>query len=161
LRALPSGPTSIDMVASAAFLVGMVLGLGDSIEGLLPYFPFHYAERNFYRAAQQGFEAKLLWPSILPPSPKERSVCDLANDMLPVAQRGLEMSGVDSKDISRMLDVIRDRIDTGMNGARWQRHILEQLEKQMPRSKAFPVLVDMYLAEAKHGCPVTSWRTTL
>ena len=158
LRALPSGPTPIDMVANAAFLVGMVLGLGDSMESLLPYFPFHFAERNFYRAAQQGLDANLLWPSVAPPSPRERPVCELANDLLPVAQRGLEENGVDSKDVDRMLRVIRERIDSRMNGARWQRQLLARLEQQMSRSEALSVLVEQYVKEAQSGGPVTTWR---
>ena len=40
LRALPAGPTPLDMVANAAFLVGMALGLQSEVDGLLPLLPF-------------------------------------------------------------------------------------------------------------------------
>ena len=54
MRALPSGPTPLDMMASAAFLIGISIGLRDRIDQLIPAFPFEYAEYNFYRAAQFG-----------------------------------------------------------------------------------------------------------
>jgi citrate lyase beta subunit len=44
MRALPSGPTPLDMAASGAFLVGLTMGLRDVVEGILPALPFRTAE---------------------------------------------------------------------------------------------------------------------
>ena len=51
MRALPAGPTAVDMVANAAFLIGLAEGLRPHINELLPGLPFPRAEYNFYRAA--------------------------------------------------------------------------------------------------------------
>jgi hypothetical protein len=70
LRALPSGPTLPDMLANAAFLLGLTLALREDVEWMLPAFPFEHAHRNFYRAAQHGLDATLLWPVPDAPSPQ-------------------------------------------------------------------------------------------
>jgi gamma-glutamyl:cysteine ligase YbdK (ATP-grasp superfamily) len=71
LRAFGGGPTPIDMAANAAFLIGMMAGLRSEIAYLLPRLPFRYAEYNFYRAAQHGLDAVLLWPTARGNSPRE------------------------------------------------------------------------------------------
>ncbi|MGD9851614.1 MAG: glutamate--cysteine ligase [Nitrospirales bacterium] len=157
LRALPSGPTPIDMVASAAFLIGLTLGLSRKIETLLPHFPFDYAHRNFYRAAQYGVDATLLWPTSGVGGPKEMSVCALAEELLPIAQEGLCEAGVNQQEIDRLFQVIRRRIQTRMTGARWQLMILEQLDKKMDRSAALSEMLERYLTHSHTGVPVAEW----
>ncbi len=157
LRALPAGPTPQDMVANAAFLVGMALGLQSETERLLPYFPFEAAHRNFYRAAQQGLDAVLLWPTEGHPSPTEISVCDLAMELLPFAERGLIEMGVHETEIRRMLDIIRARITSRMTPARWQRQILEYVGRRMSRPEALARMLEVYLEEIHRGKPVTEW----
>ena len=156
-RSLPSGPTPLDMVANTAFLVGMVHGLSSQMDDLIPSFPFEYAHHNFYRGAQFGLDAVLLWPSTQYPSPRERPVCDLALEMLPVAERGLSQLGVESKERERMVEVIRTRIERRCTGARWQRRMLDHLEQRVPRRKAVVALLDQYLDQAARGCPVGEW----
>ena len=63
LRALPAGPTVTDMLANAAFLLGLTLALAPEVRAALARrFAFQQAERNFYRAAQYGLAAELAWP---------------------------------------------------------------------------------------------------
>ena len=50
-RALPAGPTVIDMLASAAFLLGTTLGLAPEVDRLLPAYPFELARHAFHHAA--------------------------------------------------------------------------------------------------------------
>ena len=50
------------MVANAAFSIGLAVGLADEIWEYIPTMPYNYAEYNFYRAAQNGLDAKILWP---------------------------------------------------------------------------------------------------
>ena len=61
MRALPAGPTAVDMVANAALFIGLAEGLRPQVDTLLPALPFSLAEYNFYRAAQHGLEARLVW----------------------------------------------------------------------------------------------------
>ena len=156
-RSLPAGPTPLDMVANTAFLVGMVAGLSPRVDELLSSFPFEYAHHNFYRGAQFGLDAVLLWPSIRYPSAREIPACDLALDMLPVAERGLSQLGVDAQEINRTLEVIRTRIERRRTGARWQRRTLDHLEKRASRRQAVVALLDRYLEQLDQGCPVGEW----
>lgn len=157
LRALPSGPTPIDMVASAAFFIGLTLGLSRNIECLLPHFPFDYAHRNFYRAARYGVDATLLWPTLGVGGPQEMSVCHLAEQLLPIAEEGLSGAAVNQQEIDRLFQVIRRRIETRMTGARWQLMMLEQLDKKMDRSAALSGMLERYLSHSLTGVPVAEW----
>ncbi len=158
LRALPAGPTPIDMAANAAFLIGMVLGLRSQIQHMLPIFPFDYTHRNFYRAAQVGLEAQLLWPSESPPSPCEIPLRTLARTMLPIAKQGLSEAGVTEQESETMLGIIQQRLDTGINGATWQRDSLNQFEQRLPRPEALTAMLEQYLIHSNEGRPVTEWR---
>jgi len=158
LRALPSGPTPIDMAANAAFFVGLTLGMRHHIVEILHQFPFEYAHRNFYRSAEYGMEAMLVWPNVKTHGLREISVCALARELLPVAEQGLEEFGVDKKEIQTMLNVIRDRLDARMNGARWQLHRLEQYERRGDdRPTALTHMLEDYLRASHTGAPVSQW----
>jgi gamma-glutamyl:cysteine ligase YbdK (ATP-grasp superfamily) len=157
LRALPSGPTPLDMVATAAFLLGLVVALRDELEDLLPAFPFRYAEHNFYRAAQRGLDATLLWPTKKPPSPAEHPVLELIDELLPRADEGLDRLGVDAADRARYLSVIRDRRAALTTGARWMRRSLLRLDAHHQRPEALQRLTQAYLANVATGRPVHEW----
>jgi len=157
IRSLPSGPTPVDMTASAAFLLGTAVGLRPAIDRMLLTFPFWCAEYNFYRAAKHGLDADLLWPPGPFQAPVDTSVAILIRDMVPVAEEGLAVMGVESGEIKRLLDIIRGRLDTGINGSRWQSRILEQLEPQRSRTEALGRLLELYLERGASGCPVHEW----
>ena len=157
LRSLPSGPTPLDMAANTAFLVGMIQAFSSEVDRLLPVFPFEYTHRNFYRGAQFGLDAVLLWPVTRYPSPREIPVRDLAMDLLPLAEQGLSQLGVDAQESKRMLDVIRVRIQRGRTGARWQSQTLEHLERRSPRRQAVVALLNRYVEQLDQGDPVGEW----
>ena len=62
MRALPAGPTVTDMLANAAFLIGLALWLAGQDERWTYALPFERADHGFYRAAQYGLAAELSWP---------------------------------------------------------------------------------------------------
>ena len=62
MRGLPAGPTMIDMMANAAFLLGLSLWLAEQNPRWTYDLSFERAEHNFYRAAQYGLAALLTWP---------------------------------------------------------------------------------------------------
>jgi gamma-glutamyl:cysteine ligase YbdK (ATP-grasp superfamily) len=156
LRALPSGPTPVDMMASAAFLVGLTIGLRKTMQTLLPAFPFRYADYNFYRAAQTGLNAELLWPTFDATSPGQFIALDLCRQLLPVADEGLAEIGVAADERGRLLGVIRDRLDSKTTPAAWQRRTLEEFGN-MRRPEALQALVEKYLSMAATGKPVAEW----
>ncbi|MFN8669206.1 MAG: hypothetical protein U0164_18625 [Gemmatimonadaceae bacterium] len=157
MRALPAGPTPIDMAASAAFLVGLTIALRDDLDALLPGFPFPYAEWNFYRAAQRGLDARLLWPSPVAPSPMPVSARAMVARFLPDAARGLETLGVADAEIQRMLKIIRGRLETGQTGARWQRHMLDHCLQHLDLRDSLACMMEQYISRSLTGEPVHSW----
>jgi gamma-glutamyl:cysteine ligase YbdK (ATP-grasp superfamily) len=156
LRSLPSGPTPIDLMAGAAFHVGMTVGLSHVINDLLPAFPFRYADYNFYRAAQNSLDAILLWPDLADTSPREASASDLCREMLPVADEGLAEIGVDETERRLMLGLIEERIDRQLTPAAWQRKNVSDAGG-IPREGALRDLVEAYLEKANTRRPVTEW----
>lgn len=161
MRALPSGPTPLDMVANAAFLVGMTLGLRERVPELLAALPFSYAQYNFYRAAQHGLDASLIWPSKRKRSPETVPLRELAERMLKTAEQGLQSVGVDAEDIARVLSVIQGRIAANITGADWQlRHIAALEERPLGRDDAMHQMLDRYLLNIASGKPVHEWDLT-
>ena len=157
MRALPAGPTPVDMVASAAFLIGLIIGVRDRIDNFLPGLPFTYAEWNFYRAAQRGPDAELLWPSESAPSPAQVPVRLLIEHFLPDAARGLAMLGVDVDEADRLLGVIRARLQRGVTGARWQLQRLARCMERLGRDDALACMMNDYIERAAEGRPVHEW----
>ena len=157
LRALPSGPTLADMLANAAFLLGLTLALREDAAWILPAFPFEHAHRNFYRAAQHGLDATLLWPAREAPSPRPVRAPELIEALLPRAREGLVAAGVEEEEAARWLGVFADRAASGRTGARWQRRALARLERGRSREAALHELVAHYRAEAARGRPVHEW----
>ena len=155
-RSLPSGPTPVDMMANAAFHVGLTIGMSHRVDALLPAFPFRYADYNFYRSAQSSLDAELLWPSLKETSPREIGASDLCRVMLPVADEGLAEIGVDEFERDRLLGIVRDRLDTGITPARWQRETLHDMG-DIPRDIAMRHLVEAYLDRINDYRPVTEW----
>jgi hypothetical protein len=157
LRALPSGPTLADMLANAAFLLGLTLALRRETAWMLPAFPFEYAERNFYRAAQHGLAATLLWPA--PRRPRRAGGrAELVARLLPQAQRGLVEAGVDEAEAARMLA-------RGGRAGRQRPHRralaaarpARAPSSACPRDEALAALVARYRHQAEGGRPVHEW----
>jgi len=158
LRALPAGPTIVDMMANAAFLIGLSLGLAGEMRARLETFPFESAHRNFYRAAKWGLDSMLSWPaSDARDGAVEVVARDLVASLLPVAERGLRDAGVDSVEIGEHLSVIRARCESGQTGAQWQTAAIRQLDQQMDRVSALALVVERYFELSNSGLPVHCW----
>lgn len=158
MRAMPAGPSLIDMTANAAFLVGLTLALAPQMGWMARSLPFDLARRNFYAAARQGLDAILLWPSATAPSPRPWAATDLVAQLLPVARVGLTGCGVDAHEADELLAVVAERVRAGITGAVWQRRALARLERALPRRQALAALTEVYLARAADGAPVHTWR---
>jgi gamma-glutamyl:cysteine ligase YbdK (ATP-grasp superfamily) len=157
-RLLPSGPTVVDMVANAALTLGLTLGLSDDMEGLLPTLPFGYAETNMYAAAKCGLSAELLWPSNVAPSPRTRPAREVVLALLPVAERGLTEHGVDLEEARDLLEIIRERCESGRTGAAVQRALVARHERAgAPREQALTEMLEAYLDWSVRDVPVHRW----
>ena len=156
-RAMPSGPSVVDMMANAAFLIGLTLGLAPEADRWVTRIPFEHARWGFYRAAQHGLDADLLWPASSAPSPRRVNAATLALELMPVARDGLLAAGVDANDVDPWLDILRSRIQSRQTGAQWQRRALEALERDQTRDEALHSLVLRYAEHSERDEPVHQW----
>jgi hypothetical protein len=157
LRALPSGPTVVDMLANAAFLLGLTLDLAPGAGSLTRRFAFRQAHHNFYRAAQFGLGAELAWP--LGPDGRARTLpaAELVRQLLPAARRGLVDAGVVAEEVDGLLEAVAARTAGGQTGAAWQRQALAALERRLGRGPALAAMLERYLDLQHGGTPVHTW----
>lgn len=161
LRALPAGPTAIDMAASAALLVGLSLGLQPRMAQLQQALPFEVAQANFFSAAQFGIDAQLLWPGPGDGPPQRHTLATLMPQLLELAHAGLERLGVEADERSRLLGVVRARAQAHTTGACWQLRMLDRLSTLGSREQALSAMFACYLRESHGGKPVHEWSEAL
>ena len=154
-RVLPSGPTIVDEVANAAFWFGLISALANREEDVRDRIAFDDAKANFFLAAQHGMNAQFVWfdgQTV----PAHQLVCDR---LLPLAEEGLVLGGVDAKDIAHYLGVIETRAKTGRTGAKWQLESLAGMGERGSIGERMNALVAGMIARQKEGRPVTEWDT--
>ena len=156
-RFLPAGPTVLDMLANAALCIGWSLGLGESTDHYVARLPFKFAEYNFYRAAQRGMDANLIWPRKHKGGLEERPIRLLIEEFLPRARQGLDTLGLDSADVDRLWKVIEERFDTGQTGSQWQLKTFEKYRQQVDTAEACRRMLKDYVDNMQVGTPVTGW----
>lgn len=156
-RAMPAGPTVIDMMANAALAVGWTLGVADSIDHYMARLPFRFVEFNFYRAAQKGMAAKLIWPRKHVGGLEERPITELIEEFLPRAREGLGRIEVAGGDSDRLWQVIEQRLESRMNGASWQLKQFEHYRSTESVEKACSSMLADYVHNVMEGNPVASW----
>ncbi len=157
MRALPAGPTPIDMVANAAFLIGLAEGIRPQINQLLAALPFEMARYNFYRAAQNGLHASLVWPQADQSCCKEQTVSTIIKQLLPCAQQGLDSIGISPEESGRYLAVIEKRLQRQQTGSIWQQARLEQLKARMPLIDALHHMLEEFMTNSESNTPVAEW----
>ena len=147
-RVIPSGPSTLDAVANAAFYYGAAIAMVNLPTAPELLLQFDRARDNFYRAAQLGLRAQLHWLD-----DKTHPVIELLlNVLLPMAQEGLELLGVAASDSKEYLEVIRQRLETGTNGAVWQRAFVAKHGRDMQ------ALTAAYFEHQHSGLPVHEWK---
>jgi len=157
MRSLPAGPTAVDMVANAAFLIGLAEGIRPRIHQLLSGIPFGIAEYNFYRAAQHGLDAKLVWPEFDQSGFGEQAVCSIIEKMLPLARQGLDGIGVAPAESARYLGVIQRRLERRQTGAIWQQKMLAGLSGTLSREAALHELLEVFIRHSTDNQPIADW----
>src|SRR5690606_9043398 len=127
MRALPSGPTSIDMSANALFLLGAALAVQEDISRFTRVLPFRYAEQNFYRAAKYGIEANLIWPSRHRAELREVPVLEVALPSRPLIREKRLQYPLTPHEAERLWQATHGRSERRITPARWQRQMLARL----------------------------------
>lgn len=157
MRSMPAGPTAVDMCANGLFAIGAALAVLDDIGHLTSILPFSYTEHNFYRAAQYGIDADIIWPQKDQVQLQDTPLLTVARELLPRAREALKRTAVDETEINRLLGIIEGRIETAMTGARWQRHITESFFKSLSPDEAFRSMLSLYMANQKKNIPLHEW----
>ncbi len=156
MRALPSGPTVRDMMANAAFLVGLTLALAPEIEHWLTQLTFGHARRNFYEAAHRGLAAELLWPTASS-RPRPIDARTVVEQSLTLARSGLVANGVRPHEADRHLDVIAQRVEVGQTGAVWQRRVFDDASRSLDAIEACRTVTRAYRLASASEKPVHTW----
>lgn len=114
-RPLPAGPSLPDMMANLAFTIGLVAAWSALDEPPEARLPFETARANFHAAARDGLYARLTSLDGRP-----RSATQWLRQLLPVARQGLEQLQVAGKLADGWMQLLHERLDSGLTGARWQ-----------------------------------------
>jgi CBS domain-containing protein len=157
-RALPSGPTTLDEIANAAFFSGLLLSLPGEYGDVSKRMPFDDAKTNFFTAARHGLYAQFSWID-----GKTYAASPLILDhLLPLARKGLEHAKVSSHDIDLYLGVIEERVRSGQTGAQW---ITKSFQTMASHSRdvrnrlvAKEILVRQQTGEPVHRWPILEVR---
>ncbi len=157
-RAFPAGPTIIDMMANAALAIGWTQALSKDIEGYLVKMPFQYAEYNFYRAAQKGLDAEILWPKSAQHKLTESTAYDVIKELLPLAAVGLRELQVEESEINRLMAVLQARLASRQTGSQWQLNSLQNYENMHTRDASLALMLRDYVENMMSGMPVSSWK---
>jgi gamma-glutamyl:cysteine ligase YbdK (ATP-grasp superfamily) len=146
-RVAPAGPSMVDMVANAGLFFGLIDALSGARTAPESQLSFEQARSNFYAAAREGLRAQIVWLD-----GKVRPVRELIlQELLPLARKGLERLDIRAQDIDLYLGIIEGRLQSGQNGAAWQRAWTERhgLDRKL--------LTRAYRDRSASGAPVHEW----
>jgi len=158
MRALPAGPTLIDMLANAALAIGLAKTMQSTIRELLPAIPFEYCTANFYRAAQKGLDAELFWPSLKQSQPEYFSAPEILASLLPELPASLSSMGFIEEDFVPLLKIIEERLALRQTGAQWQLRKLAELRQSMHKRDALTEMMKQYCQNSASNIPVAQWK---
>jgi len=145
-RVVPAGPTIVDAIANSAMFHGLMEALVSRETPIEKEIDFALARDNFYAAARDGLSAQFTWQS------KKVSVKSLLQQQLiPMAEAGLNRLGLDKQDIAYYLGIIQSRVDTQRSGSVWQRQCAEKLGGDLQ------AMTLRYLEHQQSGRPVHEW----
>jgi hypothetical protein len=154
-RVLPAGPTVADIIANGAFYYGLTRALVDEDRPVWTRMSFSVAEENLHTAARDGIDARLYWPGV-----GEVPVTELVlRRLLPLAHKGLELTGMDAAWREPLLGIIEQRCVTGRNGALWQAEMVHHLEKAgiSDRREALRQMTRTYMDYMHMNAPAHTW----
>ncbi|MCG6887476.1 MAG: glutamate--cysteine ligase [Proteobacteria bacterium] len=146
-RVVPAGPTHIDNLANAAFYYGVVMSLIELETPPETELRFDKVRDNFYTAARLGLRASQHWLN-----GGQRPMRELLTEtLLPLAENGLARLGIGVDERRTWLAVIAGRLQTGQNGAHWQRAWVARHGRDMA------ALTAAYVERQEKGEPVHEW----
>jgi len=152
-RVIPSGPTVVDEIANTAFFVGMMAGMADKYDDVRELIPFDDVKANFIAAARAGIRAQMNWFDDTHMPAREL----ILEELLPLAEHGLGVYGLDQRDIDKYLGVLRDRVSTRRNGARWALESLNVMKGRGTEDQRMRCLVSSMVEQQTTGKQISKW----
>jgi gamma-glutamyl:cysteine ligase YbdK (ATP-grasp superfamily) len=147
-RVVPAGPSIVDSIANAALYFGAVSAMARQEVAPETMLPFEHAQDNFYSAAKNGLRTEIQW--LNGKSVKLPQLFTQA--LIPTAREGLLSLGIDMYEADYWLGIIQGRVDSGQNGAVWQRAWVAKYGTDMQE------LTETYLEYQASGRPVHEWK---
>ncbi|MGW1884491.1 glutamate-cysteine ligase family protein [Streptomyces sp. NPDC001970] len=154
-RVLPAGPTVSDVLANGALYYGLTRALVEEDRPVWSRMSFSVAEDNLHAAARHGIDARLYWPGM-----GEVPVAELVlRRLLPLAHRGLELSGMDAAWREPLLGVIEQRCVTCRNGAVWQAEMFHHIADtaHVDNHEALRRMTRQYIDYMHLNAPAHTW----
>jgi CBS domain-containing protein len=152
-RVMPSGPSILDEIASAALWLGAMIELGFRVEDVTRHLDFDLAKANFYAAAREGLGAHFTWLD------REEVIAYrlVLDKLLPLAEAGLRRALVADDDIKRYLGVVEHRVQSGRSGSRWLLSSLAGMRDRGTPAERLTALVAATVQRQGTGRPVAEW----
>ncbi len=153
-RVFPSGPTTLDEMANTAFWLGAMIGVKEEYGDITTQMSYEDVRDNFGKSARFGIDSKFTWCKDQKINARELII----KELLPLAKSGLEKMNISSDDISKYLDVIEQRAEKHMTGARWQLRNFTKLSKQANnKDEALNILTESMYEQQQKNLPVHLW----
>ncbi|MGQ4440026.1 glutamate--cysteine ligase, partial [Streptomyces violaceoruber] len=121
---------------------------------------FEAAAANFEAACRHGIDARFEWPrrGRLGGTTEVDAAVLVRDELLPLAEAGLDAWGVEPADRDFYLGVIEERCRRRVNGASWQAATFHRaLEAGMSREAALAATTRRYVELMREGDPVHLW----
>ena len=152
-RVIPAGPSVADETANAAFWLGAMMGLSESMDDVTQKMSFADTRDNFTKASRYGLDSKFTWFGDSKFTPKDL----ILNELIPLAKAGLKKQNVDSGDIDRYMGIVEERIKAHATGARWQLRSYTKLKEEVSEDEALATITCCMVENQKAELPLQDW----
>ncbi|NOT46833.1 MAG: CBS domain-containing protein, partial [Acidobacteria bacterium] len=152
-RFLPAGPTVADQMANAAFFLGLMMALPAEYGDVTERMSFDDAKQNFFSTARFGLKSQIVWLDG-ESRPAKHLILD---ELLPRAEVGLKMAGIEPNDTERYLGILRDRVTRETTGSKWMLDSLAGMDKRAKQNVRMRTLTAAMKANQEKGEPVHLW----
>lgn len=152
-RYIPAGPTPEDEIANSAFWVGLMMAMPPNCIGhWKEHFHFPDIRSNFMRAAQFGLAAEFRWFG------KNITATRLIlEELLPLAEKGLQAIGIPESEYHLPLDVIKRRVTKRQTGSDWIIRSLRSLNVKSTVYESTLMITEAMRKQSIDGPPIDQW----